>query len=84
MGNLLDTNYEQMTVLQQLECERGRARRARFKERQRAAKHDAAVARSELARWYRAKPMTWEHVAKVMGLKSKFTARTVAMRNPKK
>lgn len=73
-----------ITEKQQLQASRLRAFRARVKLRQRQAVTDAAVKRSELARWYRAQGMTWKEVAQKMGLNSQFTARTTAMRNPKR
>lgn len=73
-----------MTPTQTAILARSRAHRARLKLRQRQAITDAAIKRSERARKLYAKGLTWKEVANAMGLNSQFTARTVAMRNPKR
>jgi transcriptional regulator with XRE-family HTH domain len=73
-----------MTANQSTKAARLRAYRAKVKLRQRQAVTAAAVKRSELARRLRAHGLTWREVAQKMGVNSQFTARTIAMRNPKR
>ena len=73
-----------MTPTQTAVLARSPAHRARLKLRQRKAVTYAASQRSERARKLRAKGMTWKEVANAMCSNSQYTARIVAIRNPKR